>query len=127
MSADIFAYVLTKFIPGTMSEVDYCILILGYLEMNKIQDETYTQMLLSKVDYGIISKSQLCYHLIPSRIEIISPILAIILHDISAVSSPNLIRCVYSGEILTGKDGSFETFPCGCTLSDCNFYLPSIL
>ena len=114
---DIFAELLTRFLPGTISETDFAALILDYVEDNDISSPFHVQSLLSIVDFSAIPKHQLLNWLLPNieKFEKISPFFSSTIKDLASLSGAVKLRCDYSKKVLNQND-LFLSLDCGCVL-----------
>lgn len=113
---EVFADLITSFIPGTISECDFARLIFEFIEDNDIEATFQIQSLLSIIDFTVIPKHQLLNWILPIM-DTLSPTMAISLNDIASISSPIPLRCGYTKEILSKENGSFTVLSCGCVMS----------
>ncbi|GFH50024.1 predicted protein [Chaetoceros tenuissimus] len=116
---DIFADLLTRFIPGTISETDFAALILDYIEDNDITSPFQVQSLLAIVDFSVIPKHQLLNWLLPTieKFEKLPPLFSSTIKDLALLSGAVKLRCDYSKKVLNIQDRVIF-LDCGCVLSE---------
>ncbi|GFH50023.1 predicted protein [Chaetoceros tenuissimus] len=112
---DIFADLLTRFIPGTISETDFAALILDYIEDNDITSPFHVQSLLSIVDFSVIPKHQLLNWLLPAieKFEKLPPLFSSTIKDLASLSGAVKLRCDFSKKVLNDV---VVVLDCGCVL-----------